>query len=62
MTPDCDKLDEYINSRDEWIKKKQLALETRNKDYENLCDQWISGYNLIIRRVENFISQKSESI
>lgn len=62
MTPDCDKLDEYINSRDEWIKKKQLALETKNKDYENLCDQWIDGYTLIIRKVENFISKKSESI
>ena len=61
MTPDYDNLGIYVEQRDAWLKKKELAVSTSNADYELLCDQWINGYNAVITKIMSFI-EKEESI
>lgn len=51
MIPNADDLDYYKSEMGDWNKKKETALKIGNKDFADLCQDWIDSYEIVIKKV-----------
>ena len=61
MVPDFDDMDYYEHELNDWIRKKESALQIGNIIFAELCDEWIDAYQIIINKVLRALTNENVS-